>query len=425
MKIKTQMFIVTLIIIFISVSITTLVLMKDALYVISNESVDKGKILAAYIAGSAADSLALNEEVSLLSYINEASKMSGISLVLITDNNGFIKASSNIDDLRKKVSDIYPMLPNKNGLISLEIAGKKNDLIMFMHPVIIKDKTKSISVGRVYIGLDNNFINSRLNGFIIKSTFVAVAVLVLSVTIVSIFTSRITGPLKKLIEGTKIIAGGNLKHKIKVNVKNEFQILANSLNDMTLKLSDYYDGILCAFTAAVDVKDKYTPAHAKRVARLSVKLAEKCGLSGKKIENLRIAALLKDIGNIGIERRILKKKDPLTPDEIIEIQRHPETSAKIINNIEALKEVVPIILQHHERFDGYGYPLGLNGKNISIEARILSIVDAFDAMITERDHRQAIKKEEAIYELRLNKGKQFDPDLTEKFIEIIEKEEAA
>jgi len=425
LKIKTQLFIGTVIIIFVSVSVTTMVLMKDALSVISNESSDKGKLLAAYLAGSVADPLTLNEEVSLLSYVNDAGKMSGISLVLITDNDGVIKASSNLDDLRKKVTEIYPMLPDKNGLISLNIGNIRHDLIMFMQPSIAKDRSKSVSVGRVYVGMDNNMINSRLNGFILKSALVAAAVLILSIAIISFFTHRITGPLNRLIEGTNVIAGGNLRHKIKVNVKNEFQVLANSLNEMTSKLSDYYDGILGAFTVAIDTKDKYTPAHARRVARLSVKLAERCSIPPRKTESIRIAALLKDIGNIGVERRILSKKEPLTPEEIMEIQRHPETSAKIIKNIEALKDVVPIILQHHERYDGFGYPAGLKGDGIGIEARILAIADAYDAMITEREHRQAYDREEAVYELRLNKGKQFDPELTEKFIEIILKEEVA
>jgi HD-GYP domain-containing protein (c-di-GMP phosphodiesterase class II) len=107
----------------------------------------------------------------------------------------------------------------------------------------------------------------------------------------------------------------------------------------------------------------------------------------------------------------------------LKIQKHPEVSAKILKNIQQLKDVIPIILQHHERYDGLGYPNGLRGNEILREAKILSITDAYDAMITPREHREAMPVEECIYELRSNKGKQFDPDITEAFIAILNKKE--
>jgi len=274
-------------------------------------------------------------------------------------------------------------------------------------------------IGSIYVGFDKAYIESQMMDIYYKSGIIAVIIIILSVFFILSLTGRIIGPLNRLIEGTEIIAAGDMNHRIRVNVKNEFRVLANSFNAMTEKLEDYYEGILNAFTIAMDTKDKYTPGHSKRAAELGMRLGRYLKLETRKIENIRIAGILKDIGNIGVQGEILRKKDMLTVDDYVAIQKHPELSAKIISNIESLKGITPIILQHHERYDGQGYPGGLKGEEITIEARILAITDAYDAMISPREHRPAMRKEEAIQELRFNKGRQFDPELTEKFIEML------
>jgi len=283
-------------------------------------------------------------------------------------------------------------------------------------------KEKEISVGKIAAAFDKEYIDKRIHVIYLKTGVIALGICLLSIFLVTALAGRIIKPLNTLIEGTEIIAEGGLKHKIKVNVKNEFQSLANSFNAMTDRLNDYYDGLLNAFTAAIDQKDKYSPGHGKRVANLAVELADKINLKPRQIENIRIASILKDVGNIAVDGSILSKKDTLSPDDMIKIQKHPEISAKILNNISSLKEVIPVILQHHERYDGLGYPNGLKGDKILKEAKILAIVDAYDAMITFREHRPALTAEEAVYELRLNKGKQFDPEITEAFITPRKKE---
>jgi HD-GYP domain-containing protein (c-di-GMP phosphodiesterase class II) len=126
-----------------------------------------------------------------------------------------------------------------------------------------------------------------------------------------------------------------------------------------------------------------------------------------------------DIGNIGVQDNIFEKKELLTAEDFIQIQRHPEIGAKIIRNIPDLNGVVPIIMEHHERYDGMGYPGGLKGPDIMTESRVLAIADAYDAMITEHGNRKVLTAQEAINELRENRGKQFDPAITEIFIGIL------
>jgi HD-GYP domain-containing protein (c-di-GMP phosphodiesterase class II) len=148
-------------------------------------------------------------------------------------------------------------------------------------------------------------------------------------------------------------------------------------------------------------------------------------MTARQVENIRIAAILKDVGNISVDSSIFSKKEALSPDDIIKIQKHPEVSAKILKNITQLKDVIPVILQHHERYDGLGYPSGLKGSEILKEAKILAITDAYDAMASVREHREAMSVDECIYELRANKGKQFDPDITEAFIELLHRKGGA
>ena len=295
------------------------------------------------------------------------------------------------------------------------------DVKNIVTPIEITSKGERILLGYIHLGFNKSKIENETFNIYLKSGIIALVLILLSIIFIIFITNKITSPLFGLIKGIEIVSSGNLKHKIKVNVKNEFRMLANSFNDMTEKLDDYYEGILNAFMMALDLKDKYAPGHAKRVSQYSVEIAEKLNLKPKQIENIRIASILKDIGSIGIEMDILAKKEVLSPDEFIQIQKHPENSAKILKSIKQMQDIIPIILQHHERYDGMGYPQGLRGDQILMEAKILAITDAYDAMTTKRAHKDALSQDEAIYELRANKGKQFDPEITEIFIEILNK----
>ncbi len=421
MKIKTQLIASVVFIIILSISATTFVMVNDARNLLFNEIDEKGKLVINYLSGVMPDPIIKRDEVTLISYIKKAADTPGILYILAADDNGRVLASSNSRDIGKKISGISPRLLKKEGIITLNYAGKEREVINFNKEIILKMEGESVPIGGISAGFKKSYVDNKLTGIYVKSGVIAAGVIIISVLFVLGIASRITKPLNKLIEGTEIIASGNMKHKIRVNVKNEFQALANSFNAMTDKINDYYDGILNAFTMALDQKDKYSPGHGRRVANLAMELAGKLNLSPAQIENIRIASILKDIGNIGISGNVFSKKETLSPDDLIKIQEHPEISARIIKSIPPLQDVVPIVLQHHERHDGLGYPKGLKGDEIVTEAKILSIVDAYDAMITKREHREAFSPEEALYEIRQNKGKQFDPDITEAFVEFINK----
>jgi response regulator RpfG family c-di-GMP phosphodiesterase len=167
---------------------------------------------------------------------------------------------------------------------------------------------------------------------------------------------------------------------------------------------------------AIDAKDAYTRGHSDRVRKWSVALAEKLGFSEKKLESLEFGALLHDIGMIGIKDEVLQKHGPLNSMEYEHIQEHPLIGVKIVEGGSFFKDEIPMIRHHHERFDGSGYPDGLVGENIPLEARIISIADAFDAMSSLRPYRREMSQEDALVEMEKGKGKQFDPHILEIFI---------
>jgi len=170
----------------------------------------------------------------------------------------------------------------------------------------------------------------------------------------------------------------------------------------------------------VEAKDPYTYGHSRKVNTYAVALAEAIGLSPEEVSRVSTAALLHDIGKIGVPDKVLNKKGKLNPDDWEAIKSHPRLGATIVGNVPNLAPCVSTILHHHERWDGTGYPEGLKGEQISVEARILAVADAFEAMSAARPYRPALCSDKVLKELRGGAGSQFDPELVEVFIGIVE-----
>ncbi len=185
------------------------------------------------------------------------------------------------------------------------------------------------------------------------------------------------------------------------------------------KLKSNYFATIQALVNALEANDRYTKGHSERVRVLATELGKKIGLEYKEIEVLEHAAILHDIGKIGIDSSILKKDGELTTAEYSLIKAHPLIGEEILGPVDTLDAVRTTIIQHHERYDGKGYPYGLAGEEISLKARILSVVDTFDAMLTDRPYRRALPYPKVISELRAGAGTQFDPFVVESFIEML------
>jgi putative nucleotidyltransferase with HDIG domain len=177
-----------------------------------------------------------------------------------------------------------------------------------------------------------------------------------------------------------------------------------------------YFETLAGMAAALEARDAYTQGHSERVATFSVVLARELGMREEQVAAIRDAALLHDVGKIGIREDILNKPGRLTPQEFAHIQTHPEVGASILGKMEAVRHLVPAVLHHHERFDGKGYPHGLAGSSIPLEARIMSVADCFDAMTSKRPYRDGLPFEEAVETIRQCSGTQLDPTVVGAFL---------
>ncbi len=187
--------------------------------------------------------------------------------------------------------------------------------------------------------------------------------------------------------------------------------LSREIEEAKQSIENHYASTVKALLAAIDAKDHYTRGHSERVSRFSAFLAEKIGFPPDKILTLEQASLIHDIGKIGIEGNILKKQGGLNPSEFEEIKKHPAIGGRIIASVDFLQDMMPVILSHHERFDGTGFPEGLKGASIPLSARVVALADAVDAMLCDRPYRLALALEHVRGELSVMSERQFDPDI--------------
>jgi diguanylate cyclase (GGDEF)-like protein/PAS domain S-box-containing protein/putative nucleotidyltransferase with HDIG domain len=210
----------------------------------------------------------------------------------------------------------------------------------------------------------------------------------------------------------------------KTDISQNIQTIFKEAEDYMYKHKIYESSSMRSKTIEIISKTLFEKngrelVHSKRVSELCVLLAKKLGFDDNDINILKLTGLMHDIGKIGIEDKILNKDGTLTDEEYNQMKRHPEIGYRILNSVNEFSDIATSVLQHHEKWDGSGYPQGLKGKDICLEARIVCIADAFDAMTSLRSYRTAIGQSEAIKEIERCRGTHFDPDIARQFIEMI------
>lgn len=181
---------------------------------------------------------------------------------------------------------------------------------------------------------------------------------------------------------------------------------------------DFHDVIECLI-AAVEARDPYTSGHSTRVADITLILAQALGLRGPRLEIVHMAAHMHDIGKIGIPDDVLTKKGTLTEAEWRLIRLHPQIGFDILSHSEALADIAEIVLHHHERWDGGGYPDGMKGNEIPLGARIIAVADAIDAMLSPRPYRDVMSPDACARQIKANSGTQFDRRIASLALELI------
>jgi len=207
----------------------------------------------------------------------------------------------------------------------------------------------------------------------------------------------------------------------KTQMTTDVQSLTNKVNKLTKRSSRTLREAIFALARTIESKDRTTGEHVERTVRYATEIAEGLGLSKEEIERIKQGCILHDLGKVGINENILSKKDKLTDVEFAEIKKHPQIGANILRPIKFMHDIIPLVLYHHERWDGLGYPAGLKGEEIPIGARIISLADVYQALTANRPYRRALPKKKAIEIVKKGSGTQFDPLVVNKFLEIIKK----
>jgi len=213
-------------------------------------------------------------------------------------------------------------------------------------------------------------------------------------------------------------------YEAKRTSKNKVELYFSVFKDFQKELDESEQsmvGNVKTMLALINSKDRYTYRHSEQVVYYAELISAEMGLPAEEVKNIKMAGFLHDIGKIEISQETLNKIEPLTSEEWALIRRHPSWGANIIRPFSSLNHLVPLILHHHERHDGKGYPFGLSGENISLGARIIAVADSLDAMTTERPYKRAKTFEEAVEELKRGAGTQFDPKVINAFLQVLDR----
>jgi HD-GYP domain-containing protein (c-di-GMP phosphodiesterase class II) len=207
--------------------------------------------------------------------------------------------------------------------------------------------------------------------------------------------------------------------KGKARKEEDISALKVKLGKVTKSANESLIEAIFAFAKTIEIKDHYTGEHVEKTVYYATQIARMLKFSEEEVENVRQAAILHDLGKVGISDKILLKDSKLTRKEYDEIKKHPQIAADILRPIHFLRSIIPYILYHHERWDGKGYPTGLRGDVIPVGARIIAIADVYQALISNRPYRKAFSKKEAMKILQEGCGSQFDPKIVKAFLRIL------
>jgi HD-GYP domain-containing protein (c-di-GMP phosphodiesterase class II) len=252
-----------------------------------------------------------------------------------------------------------------------------------------------------------------------------------------LFARQLSRPITQLADSTRAVSEGQYGTRVEVTGTAEIADLSENFNRMSESIKDAFERVqkaarenqelflssIRALAAAIDAKDPYTRGHSERVARYASMIAKEMDLSSEEVRKTRLSALLHDVGKIGVDDRIIRKPTALTDEEFELMKAHPSKGAAIMDAIPQLADIIPGMKWHHEKWEGGGYPDGLKGEQIPVQARIVAVADAFDAMTTTRPYQKAMEVTYVLERLREMSHKRFHVDAVEALVRCYQKGE--
>ena len=376
---------------------------------LSLESQKRAQSLANNIVINARDPLLSQDELRLGSLIESVSQNNEVQYAYLMDHRGCILYHSEPAITGRMLPDGVPS-PAK-GIIQASV------------PI----EVENIKVGTAVVGLGVNHIDQAMMETAIGLLFPLGLGAGLGIFGAFLLATIHVNRVKRLEEAIQALGSGDLLVRVEDDSLDEVGRLTRHFNEMVDQLHSArqqnqrnFKETISALAAAVEAKDTYTRGHCDRVARISVAIGKRLKMDEKKCEELELAAILHDVGKIGVKAGIIGKASRLTDKEYKEMQHHPDIGAKILSPLSSLQEVGRSVRYHHENYDGSGYPEGLKEDEIPQTAQIIHLVDAFDSMTTNRPYRKALSRKEAFLRIKNACGKQFDPIPVDMFFQLEE-----
>ncbi|HSK70107.1 MAG TPA: HD domain-containing phosphohydrolase [Pyrinomonadaceae bacterium] len=377
--------------------------------------------------------------------ISEAQPMSedellkaGLPIVFVVDKNGnaIFHPDSQIIAARKNLSELEivqewqkssQQIQSALAPFTTELGGEERQMIgaystanfgkdLKMGVIVMQDESKALaSVGEMRS----------------QTWLISLGLAVFALLVGFLLARQLTSPLLSLVAAAEKVASGDLSTRIKTKNIKEIGTLGDAFNTMSDRLEEHianlakaaqenrelFVGTVKALAAAIDGKDHYTRGHSERVSRVSVAIGQRMGLSEEELETLRLSALLHDVGKIAVDDAILKKPAALTDEEFEIMKTHPQKGYKIMSQIPAMKEFLPGIYMHHEMVNGAGYPQGIKGEDIPLQAKIISVADTFDAMTIDRPYQKGMNLEDSLNRIKSFVGTRYDGKVVEALVQ--------
>jgi HD-GYP domain-containing protein (c-di-GMP phosphodiesterase class II) len=418
---RLQLMMLTVILVAVTVSVSSYFFTQQEREVLLREMTRRGATIARNLATISTDSLVSNDSLALATYVESIMHNDGVTYGMILDEKGTVLAHSRVQNVGKPYVEPAGVRPLTNETILIQPYSNetRQRIVDVALPILLRN---GVRIGTVHVGLAQKAIDDLVAQAVREVIWIAGGLFLIGVIIAFFFTQLILRPVKALVHGAEVIGEGNLNYKLSITGPNEFAKLGRAFNEMAARLKDLYIGMLRAMAKALQSRDFFAGGHDQRVAEYAAALAAFIGMPGDEIGNLHLAAQVQNLGHIAVPDAILQKTGKLTAEEYEELKKHTRVGAEILNQVPALRGTVPLVLHHHERFDGKGYPSGLKGKDIPLGARILAVADAFDAMTSTQKHRPAMALDQAREELKRSAGSQFDPEIVEAFVEMLSRE---
>jgi HD-GYP domain-containing protein (c-di-GMP phosphodiesterase class II) len=342
------------------------------------------------------------------------------------DGNPLSTTFSSVDPIEPGF--VSQILNNQNNISYMESNNRRIEVrnIGYREIFTAWEVRNGQDLGVLGIALGESFLVSTTNVTRIQITILAALVFLLVILIGVALSNIITRPILELVEASKKVMNGDFNVRVNPSSKDELAMMADTFNKMIsnvnesrVQILESYDITLEGWSRALDLRSEETKGHTDRVLELMEKMALEMEIEGTKLTNIRRGTLLHDIGKMGIPDRILNKPGKLTDEEWKIMRFHPTYAYELLKDIHFLRPALSIPYCHHERWDGKGYPRGLKGEEIPLEARIFALVDVWDAITNDRVYRNAMSKDAAKLTIKNEAGKHFDPEITEIFLKVV------